>query len=192
MAAMVGISSAVSAQGPLDEPWQKCDNKDAQFPEVESIAGCSAIIEDGTEPASQLAIAYSNRANAYVRLQQVQRAMADYDAAVRYDPNLAEAFYNRAVLATALEDFVKAKADADEAIRLRPDLGAAWLQRGIVQALSKNFRAAIDDFSEVIRLEPQAADAYLNRGYAKLEAGMKAEGEADVAKAKSIDPTIDQ
>ena len=43
-------------------------------------------------------MAYSNRGRAYASLGQPERAMEDFDEAIRLDPELAPAYYNRGSL----------------------------------------------------------------------------------------------
>ncbi len=44
--------------------------------------------------------------------------------------------------------------------------------------------------SEAIRLNPQYAEAFYNRGNAKKLIGETAEGEADIARARVLDPNV--
>ncbi len=50
------------------------------------------MIQSGREGQKNLAIAFNNRGNAYSDKKDYDRAIADYDAAIRLDPNFALAF----------------------------------------------------------------------------------------------------
>jgi lipoprotein NlpI len=192
--AMTGVSlPAVAATPAFEKTWEACRNEAGKLPLLpDELEGCEAVIASPEAPAENRAIAHTNRGMIMAKANFLVTAKDEYDRAIALDPRLAAAYYNRAVLHTDLEEFASAKADLDKAIELNPKMEVAFLQRGVVYAQTKNFLAAIADFDKVIQLESDAADAYLMRGYAKLELGQKAEGEADVAKAKSINPTVDQ
>jgi protein O-mannosyl-transferase len=74
--------------------------------------------------------AHNNRASYYFDMGDYPRALADYDAALSFAPQVSPAhaakrrsayFNDRAVTYVRLEEWAKATADAGEAIRLRPD-----------------------------------------------------------------------
>ena len=96
------------------------------------------------------------------------RAIADYNEALRADPNYAAALYNRGIAWRRKGDLDRAIADYDQAIRLNPtaaaynNRGSAWLAKG-------ESERAIADLDQAIKLDPRFADAYINRGNAKRE-----------------------
>jgi tetratricopeptide (TPR) repeat protein len=92
----------------------------ADDPEV-AIAGCTAIIQSGHEPQKNLAKAFRNRGNAYAGKGQSDRAIEDFDQAIRLNPNNAEAFYNRGVALRALGQQARAIADFAKARQLNPN-----------------------------------------------------------------------
>jgi len=55
----------------------------------------------------------------------------------------------------------------------------------------RDYDRAIADFDEAIRLDGKLARAYLFRGLAKQAKGDDAGGNADMAKAKQLDPNVD-
>ena len=102
-------------------------------------------------------------------LKDYQAAIADYDEAIRLNPELAEAFNNRGNAKDELGDHAGAIADYDEAIRLKPDDAGAFHNRGISKFNMKDNPGAIADFDEALRLKPDDAGALHNRGVAKLK-----------------------
>ena len=60
------------------------------------------------------------------------KAIADYDEAIRLNPNDASAYYERGQAWHSKDDLDKAIADYDEAIRLDPRHARAYTIRGIV------------------------------------------------------------
>jgi tetratricopeptide (TPR) repeat protein len=89
------------------------------------IADCGALI--GNEKASRgdRVKALIARAAAYARKDQVDRAIGDYDMALRLDPTLADVFNARGELWRKKGDRPRALADFGASIRLNPDHQAA-------------------------------------------------------------------
>lgn len=67
------------------------------------------------------------------------RALADYDEAIRLNPKDANAFYNRGVTHAMKYDNDRAIADYDEAIRLNPKDAKAFNNRGFAYAVKFNY-----------------------------------------------------
>src|SRR5262249_9806176 len=70
-------------------------------------------------PAAR-ARAYINRAAAYLRFAEYQKALDDYDNAIRLDPFTARWYMLRALAHAMLGHGPQAKADRDQAIALDP------------------------------------------------------------------------
>src|SRR6516162_9552972 len=65
-----------------DENWTQC--RDAN-PDL-SIRGCTALIESGQETTQGLAILFFNRGVGYYHKGEYDRAIQDYDQAIRLKP----------------------------------------------------------------------------------------------------------
>src|SRR5580693_1748094 len=85
---IAGFSGAATAQ---TADQQRCSAPDPDL----SISGCTAMIQSGRETPENLAVAFYNRGTAYANKGQADRAIEDYDQAIRLNPNFAEAFNNR-------------------------------------------------------------------------------------------------
>jgi tetratricopeptide (TPR) repeat protein len=83
----------------------------------ERIAACSRVIAAGR---GNLAWAYHYRGFAYQTKGDHDRAIADYDAAIRLDPKNALPYFNRGFAYQTKGDNDRAIADYDAAIRLDP------------------------------------------------------------------------
>jgi lipoprotein NlpI len=117
------------------------------------------------------------------------RAIADYDQAIRLDPKNFLSYYNRGDTYRARGNNYRAIADYSEAIRLDPKFVLAYIVRGNGYRARGDNDHAIADYSEAIRLAPKFADAYYNRGLAYLYSGTLAKALADVSEASELDPT---
>jgi tetratricopeptide (TPR) repeat protein len=69
------------------EDWVECAGGDP----AEVIPGCTRIIAAGTEPKSDLAIAYASRGDAFRQIGEIDAAIADFRAALQLDAKNAEA-----------------------------------------------------------------------------------------------------
>ncbi len=95
------------------------------------IRGCTSFINRAAGNKEGMASAYTNRANAYSDKGDLNRALRDYNEAIRIDPGHPFAYYNRGLFYGHHGDNEHAIADYTEAIRLKPDFGDAYKSRGI-------------------------------------------------------------
>ena len=105
-------------------------------------------------------------------------------------PNLAGVFNNRAAAYYAESDNAHAIADFTHAIQLNPDLPGGYYNRGDAYLANKEYERAIADYDQAIRANPNDAWAYHDRGLAERHLGHAGQSEADIAKARSIDPSV--
>src|SRR5471032_1886728 len=61
------------------------------------ISGCTAVIQSGNYSGMNLAWAFNNRGNAYTEKKEYDRAIADYDQAIRLNPKYALVFDGRGI-----------------------------------------------------------------------------------------------
>ena len=124
-----GIGGAValaammmSAMAQLSPHWQACTGNPG-IDWDQQIKSCTALIQSGTESKENVAIAYYNRALAYENKDDYTRAIADYDEALRLDPNDADALLYRGLDKQRLGDKAGGEADVAAAKRINPNIG---------------------------------------------------------------------
>ena len=88
-----------------------------------------------------------------------EEAIAEYDEAIRLDPQLAKAYYNRTFAYDDLGQYQRAIEDYDEAIRLDPQLAEAYANRGFAYTNLGQHQRAIQALDEELAL------AYYNRAF---------------------------
>ena len=86
-----------------------------------TIAVCGALIDNEKTPKADRIKALIARAGAYERKDMIDRAIGDYDVALRLDPTLADIFNTRGELWRKKGDRPRALADFAAAIKLNPD-----------------------------------------------------------------------
>jgi tetratricopeptide (TPR) repeat protein len=87
------------------------------------------------------------------------RAIADYDQAIRLDPGNAELYRYRGLARTMRGDLDAAISDLTEAIRRDPRGIGFFVDRGRAYAKKGNLARAIADFEEALRIDPGDVDA---------------------------------
>jgi lipoprotein NlpI len=176
----------------LSQNWAWCVNQDDAFSVDQRISGCTSIIQSGRETPRNLAIAYYSRGLAYYDKGDDDRAIAEYNEAIRLDPKFAYAYSNRGLAYDHKGDLERASPDYNEAIRLDPKYAQAYFNRGNAYYQKGDDDRAIADYNEAIRLTPKYAYAYNNRGTAYDHKGDPDRAIADYNEAIRLDPKFAQ
>lgn len=127
----------------------------------DSIRSCSASLEEGTRDCVVL---FTVRGESYRRLGELDRAVADFSAAIDLDPKAVLAWENRGATLLEKGDADGVLRDFDRALALDPANVLAFYDRGLLLAEAGETDRALHDFTQAIRLEPGLAQAYLQRG----------------------------
>jgi tetratricopeptide (TPR) repeat protein len=96
----------------------------------------------------------------------------------------------RAAAFASKYEYERAIKDYSHAIKLSPDRAALFDGRGLAHANRSNFELAIKDYDQAIKLNPDNALAYYHRGLAKFGLCEIEGADADIAKARMLDPKI--
>jgi tetratricopeptide (TPR) repeat protein len=110
---MVGSAAALATGG---DPMLDCLSEDNE----RRISGCSAVIENPGVPEEQRSFAYGMRALAYSLLGMFDKAIADYDVALKIRPDFPLALNNRAWAYYKLGRPGDGMADVESALALSP------------------------------------------------------------------------
>lgn len=135
------------------------------------IRYCSQAISSAKLPSDSLALAFYRRGNAYNEQLESDRAIKDYDEAIRLNPRHADAFSNRGVAYARKRNYDRAIQDYDEAIQLNPRHADAFSNRGVAYARKKDYERAIQNYDEAVRLKPDHVSALYARGNAYRRRG---------------------
>jgi tetratricopeptide (TPR) repeat protein len=137
-------------------------------------------------PGDAVALAYRGRA--WALAGDRQRALRDFDAALRLMPQQANWLRQRGTLYAAAGDPEKALRDFDEALRLNPRDALAYVERGILRKDRKEYDKALADYDAALRLDPNWATAYYNRANIHKLTKAPDKALADFAEASRLDP----
>jgi tetratricopeptide (TPR) repeat protein len=102
------------------------------------------------------------------------------------------ALRNRCGIYYTNDDYEHALADCNLAARREPQSAIVYDRRGLIWRAKGDNDRAIADYDQAIRLNANYARALYHRGTAKQAKGDAAGGDADIARAKQIDPDIDK
>ena len=165
----VAVAALVPAVGGGAQPAQgrptssAAPDRPASRP-TSQAAACTALIDSGRFTRQNLAILHSNRGIAYGKAGDYDRAIADFDAAMRINPNHVRAYLNRGNANFARRDYDRAIADFSQAIRLEPKNVTIVMSRATAYEAKGDFGRAIADYDQALKLDPKLTAAITNRG----------------------------
>ena len=114
------------------------------------------------------------------------QSLAQFNLAIRLNPNDAIAYILRGDAYFELGEYQKAIADYTQAIRLNPNDARAYLFRGNAYGQLKEYQKVIADYTQAIRLDPNYADAYNLRGLVYEMSGNRQKAITDLEKAANL------
>jgi tetratricopeptide (TPR) repeat protein len=150
------------------------------------LAACTRLIEADGRSKADLSTFYLHRGIAHRLTGKYDRAIKDYEQAIRLDPDNAQAHHSRGTVYYLRGQFDRVIKDADRATALDPKYAIAYEQRGLAFYRKGQIDRAIAEFDKTIELLPKRALALYARGVALRRKGQAARGAADIAAAKSV------
>jgi len=151
----------VSATGALANDQQDCQATGNEL----SIAACTRIL--AANPADFGALA--NRGVSYRATGDYDRALADFDAAMRLNSDSAVSaglFLERGLAHDGKGNHTAAIGDFDEALRRNPSLMVAYFARAMaLEDIGQPERAKVDLSEAMRRNREMVAALYMQRGY---------------------------
>jgi tetratricopeptide (TPR) repeat protein len=120
--------------------------------------------------------------------QDYKKAIASYDQALKFQPDLHQAWYNRGNALGNLGRNEEAIASYDQALKFKPDKDEAWNNRGVaLDNLGRN-EEAIASYDQALKFKPDYHQAWYNRGYALDDLGRNEEAIASYDQALKFKP----
>jgi lipoprotein NlpI len=153
-----------------------------------AILHCTRAIESGKYSGDALHRLHLGRGAEWSAKGAHDRAITDYDAAIKLNPKSAEAYHNRGSAWANKGDPERAIADYDAAIRLDPAESSPYAGRAVEYSIKGDYARASADFDTAIKLDPKAASAFFGRGRVRFYRGEFAGAVADLEQAHKLDP----
>jgi len=130
----------------------------------------------------------------YEATEQYSKAIAQYDLWIEGHPddNRRPIALNGRCWARAMAnvDLDRALKDCNGALSRMPHNPAFLDSRGMARLRMGDYPRALADYDEALKAGSETAWTHFGRGIAELRSGRKSEGEADIAKARSLNPEI--
>ena len=148
---------------------------------------CPTFLEK--EPSAKVqASLLSDRGLAYHMKKEPDRAIADFDEAIRLDPGNVEAYVKRAEFWVDKKETSKALADYSEAIPRKPKDPELFWGRALVYQDYKDPKKALQDLQECLRLVPKNPLVFKEMGRVYAQQGEIEKALANADEAIRLDP----
>lgn len=111
------------------------------------------------KPSHSLMTPHFQRALAYERLKQIDKAIEDYSVCIRIDDKCSAAYFNRSGMYKIKGDFEAAILDMNKAIALEPANVEYRVQRSLLYRLNGTYVEAVKEtmLSRALKRQPQLA-----------------------------------
>ncbi|HUN08582.1 MAG TPA: tetratricopeptide repeat protein [Aggregatilineales bacterium] len=139
--------------------------------------------------------AYRLRAENFIQLNQLAKAVEDYSKAIDRSPNDADLHIWRAAQYSVLGDSESATADFNTALTLEPDNVLIYFARAFSHLgyPERAFEATIEDLNTSIQIDPGFAPAYFLRAGSYIQLNRNDEALKDLLRAEALgmtDPVV--
>ncbi len=134
------------------------------------------------------ASAHFDRANLYVQLDQPDKALVDFNAALAIDPKNIKALLGRADMNYGARRLAESLADYSRAVDAQPRNADVFFKRGSVYFDMGEFAAAYRDYSVSLTLDPRQPDVLRNRALAAARMGTLTDAQKDRQRAQATAP----
>jgi tetratricopeptide (TPR) repeat protein len=125
-------------------------------------------------------------------------AKNEYLRVLQLDPENKYAYYNLGLISQTQGDAVSAESSYRTTIAIDPDFVPALFNLAILRTDAGSKREAMDLYRHIIEVTPesdeellsQLAAAHLNLGFLLVDTGNESEGQAELAEAVRLDPSL--
>ena len=132
---------------------------------------------------------YYNRALLFLNIGDVERALADYDAALHVNPDYALALWDKALIEADMEEFEAALEGLDRVLELSPYSAAIiYKDKGNIYYKMEEWEKSLQAFNQSLELDPYYTYAYKGRGSLYTALNRFDEAENDLLKALEYAP----
>ena len=137
-------------------------------------------------PDPNNAVLYNNRGEVYLREGKIDKAIDNFNIAVKLQPELAVAYNNRGNAYLLIGDLDKAIEDYSRSIKHAPKDAMSYSNRGVAYLRKGEVDKTIEDANKAIELDEKLSNAYYNRAEARLRLKEWDKAKADLTTAKKL------
>lgn len=133
------------------------------FSRVQVFKNSETLWTDAINKKYNNPLAFNNRGHYYRQNNQIDKAIADYNEALKINPNYHLSLNNRGKIYFDRGQLDLAMADFNKSLLVAPDFVNALSNRGAAYAAKGNFDAALVDLNKALEIEPTNINALSNR-----------------------------
>ncbi len=157
----------------------------------EALTDMHAALDLAGDDRERSAI-FTNRGLVYKEQGELDRALQDFDQALKLYPQNAAAFHDRGLVYDLRGEHGKAVGDYSQAVAIDPHLALAYYDRGLTYHTQGNLDQAIVDYTRALDADPNLGSAYSHRAAAYYQKGDVVKSRLDALKAKGFNAFIDE
>jgi tetratricopeptide (TPR) repeat protein len=150
----------------------------------------------GAEMAQSLrqlvAWAHNRRGELLAEAGRPREALAEFEAAIKFDPSFSLALHNRGVTFAQQNRLEDALRDFDRVVALNPGLAVAYRNRAELLSSLGRMEEAVRDYDRALAQLPQDVELYRARGYALQQMGRFDQALDDLNQAIRLSPADPQ
>ena len=120
------------------------------------------ILSEAAKMDPDQKLTYVSRGSAYLKLDQVDEALSDFNRAIDLDPAYARAYHLRGLVEEKRGEDTNALQDFSKAIDLNPEYGAAYHSRATLHTKMGNEDLAVEDIMMVQHLTNLNVETFAN------------------------------
>ena len=126
------------------------------YSDPKSVASCTHALEHSRLTDRDRIATFVNRGILYLAQRELDRAAADFDAAIGMNPTSGEAFVDKGNIAYMRRSYDAAISDYTRAVELGLEMDhIAYFNRAMAYEHLRNFDGAKADYRRALELEPQ-------------------------------------
>ncbi len=133
---------------------------------------------------------YESRGLAYLEKRQYDKAISDFNKALKMSPANANAYHNRGKAYGEQGQYDLAISDYTNALGINPRHGDAYFNRGLAYHAKSQYDRAISDYTNALEINPRDAGTYYARGFTYYCKKEYEKSWMDVEKARSLGYSI--
>jgi tetratricopeptide (TPR) repeat protein len=131
---------------------------------------------------------WKKRGNEQLMKGDFEGAIASWDKALEFKPDLHEAWYNRGVALGNLGRLEEARSSCDKALEIKPDLHEVWNNRGLALNDLGRLEDARSSYDKALEIKPDYHESWYNRGFALGNLGRIEDARSSWDKALKFKP----
>lgn len=149
-------SSCTDYEKITEENRKRLDNNQNQ----EVITALTNVLTEKTDFAD----GYNLRGIAFLNTNQPEKALADFNTAIKIDNTNYKYFYNRGNIYRQTTQLQDALIDYEKAIELNPNIADLYTNKGAVLLVMNRQKEALAALNKALTLNPSDKNALFNRG----------------------------